>query len=89
MPLIDLSHRVAFTFDNESEARDCYARLEDALPDLTVEHRMGKNVPEVWIVRSDMNRDSTGGQIQGLADAAILFGPVDVEAREVSDSEIG
>ncbi|MBG6218992.1 hypothetical protein IWX75_003480 [Arthrobacter sp. CAN_A6] len=89
MPLIDLSHRVAFTFDNESEARDCYGRLEDALPDLTVEHRMGKNVAEVWIVRSDMNRDSTGPQIQSLADAAILFGPVDVEAREVINSEMG
>ncbi|WP_196823441.1 hypothetical protein [Arthrobacter sp. CAN_A6] len=50
---------------------------------------MGKNVAEVWIVRSDMNRDSTGPQIQSLADAAILFGPVDVEAREVINSEMG
>lgn len=89
MPLIGMSHQVAFVFDNESEAHDCYARLEDALPDLIIEHRVGKNVPEVWTVRSDVDRDSAGPQIQSLADAAILFGPVDLEAREVIDTNIG
>lgn len=83
MPLIGLSHRVAFTFDNESEARDCYARLADALPDLVLDHQMGKDLPETWTVRSDVGPDSTGPQIQALADAAILFGPVDEAAREV------
>jgi hypothetical protein len=83
MPLIGMSHRVAFTFDDESEARDCYARLEDALPDLVLDHRMGKGLPESWTVRSDVEADSAGPQIQALADVAILFGPVDETARQV------
>ncbi|WP_105032981.1 hypothetical protein [Arthrobacter ruber] len=88
MPLLGLSHRVSFTFDTESEARDCYARLEDALPDLTIEHRVGKNVLETWTVSSGMERRSTGPQIQSLADAAILFGPVDPEARQALEDEL-
>ena len=88
MPLLGLSHRVSFTFDTESEARDCYARLEDALPDLTIEHRVGKNVLETWTVSSGTERRSTGPQIQSLADAAILFGPVDPEARQALEDEL-
>ncbi len=87
MPLIGLSHRVAFTFDNESEARDCYARLEDALPDLVLDHQMGKDLPESWTVRSAVDADSAGPQIQALADVAILFGPVDDAARQVAATE--
>jgi hypothetical protein len=41
MPLTGLFHRVAFTFDHESEAPDCYTRLQDALPDLVLDHRRG------------------------------------------------
>lgn len=87
MPLIGLSHRVVFTFDNESEAQDCYARLQDALPDLSIEHHLGKSGPEIWTVSSDVDRDSAGGQVQSLADAAILFGPVDSAAREATETE--
>lgn len=87
MPLIGLSHRVAFTFDNESEARDCYARLEEALPDLVLDHRQGKGLPESWTVRSAVEAGSTGPQIQAIADAAILFGPVDDAAHEVARTD--
>lgn len=88
MPLLGLSHRVSFTFDTESEAQDCYARLEDALPDLAIEHRKGKNVLETWTVSSGTERQSTGPQIQSLADAAILFGPVEPQARKALEDEL-
>ena len=42
MPVPGMLHRVSFTFDTASEARDCYAHLEDALPDLVVERRVGQ-----------------------------------------------
>ncbi|MFC4430989.1 hypothetical protein [Citricoccus alkalitolerans] len=87
MPLIGSSHRVAFTFDNESEARDCYTRLQDALPDLVLEQRIGKDIPESWTVHSDVDSESTGPQIQALADVAILFGPVDDAARQMAETE--
>jgi hypothetical protein len=87
MPLIGMSHRVAFTFDNESEARDCYARLEDALPDLVLDHQMGKDLSESWTVRSAVDTESAGPQIQALADVAILFGPVDDAARQIAATE--
>jgi len=87
MPLIGLSHRVAFTFDNESEAHDCYTRLQDALPDLVLDHQKGKDIPETWTIRSAVDSASAGPQIQALADAAILFGPVDPAARQVTETE--
>lgn len=87
MPLIGLSHRVSFTFDNESEAHDCFTRLQDELPDLVLDHQMGKDISESWTLRSDVDSDSTGPQIQALADAAILFGPVEYAARQVAETQ--
>ena len=43
---------------------------------------LGKKVLETWTVSSGAKRESTGPQIQSLADAAILLGPGEVEARK-------